>query len=141
MVNRIVLDAGPLGRVSHPRPNREIANWLVRVLREGAVVYVPEIAEYEIRRELIRANLDQSIQRLDQLKSALTYLPINTEAMLKAAELWAEARSRGTPTADAKELDADVILAAQAMQVGGSVATENVGHLNLFVEARNWRDF
>jgi hypothetical protein len=61
--------------------------------------------------------------------------------MLKATELWAEARSRGAPTAEAKELDADVILAAQAMQVGGSVATENVGHLNLFVEAKNWRDF
>jgi len=34
-----------------------------------------------------------------------------------------------------KALDADVILAAQALQIGGFVATENVGHLSLFVEA------
>ncbi len=57
--------------------------------------------------------------------------------MLKAAELWALARNRGTPTADPKALDADVILAAQTLQINGSVATENVEHLSLFVDAKN----
>lgn len=60
--------------------------------------------------------------------------------MLKAAELWADARKRGKPTADPKELDGDVILAAQALQANAVVATENVGHLSLFVEARHWKD-
>jgi predicted nucleic acid-binding protein len=60
--------------------------------------------------------------------------------MLKAAIIWAEARRRGQPTADPKELDCDVILAAQALQIGAIVATENIGHLSLFVEARSWRD-
>jgi hypothetical protein len=36
-------------------------------------------------------------------------------------------------------LDGDVILAAQAQQVGAMVATENVAHLGLFVEAKSWR--
>ena len=45
VVSRIVLDTGPLGKISHPRPNREIANWLERVLREGSIVYIPEIAD------------------------------------------------------------------------------------------------
>ncbi|MFI5352420.1 MAG: type II toxin-antitoxin system VapC family toxin [Candidatus Binatales bacterium] len=60
--------------------------------------------------------------------------------MLRAAELWAQARNRGTPTADPKELDGDVILAAQAEQVGAIVVTDNVGHLARFVKARNWRE-
>jgi len=141
VANRIVLDSGPLGEISHPRPNREVADWLERLLRKGATVYVPEIADYEVRRELIRAGLQEGVKRLDRLKSVLNYLPINTEVMLKAAELWAEARNRGTPTADPKALDADVILAAQALQISGSVATENVRHLNLFVEAKDWRSF
>jgi predicted nucleic acid-binding protein len=57
-----------------------------------------------------------------------------------AAELWAQARSRGTPTADPKGIDADVILTAQALSVGATVATENVGHLAQFVEARPWQE-
>ena len=135
------LTLAPLGKISHPRPNREIAEWLERLLREGAIIYIPEIADYEVRRELIRAGLLESVNRLDRLKSVLNYLPINTDVMLKAAELWAQARKRGTPTADPKALDADVILAAQALQVTGSVATENVEHLTLFVDAKDWRSF
>jgi len=141
VASRIVLDTGPLGKISHPRPNREIADWLERLLREGAIIYLPEIADYEVRRELVRAGLPESVNRLDRLKAVLNYLPINTEVMLKAAELWAQARKRGTPTADPKALDADVILAAQALQVTGSVATENVEHLTLFVDAKDWRSF
>jgi predicted nucleic acid-binding protein len=110
--SRIVLDTGPLGKISHPRPNREIANWLESLLRHGVMVYVPEIADYEVRRELFRAGLHESINRLDGLKKVLNHLPINTDVMLKAAELWAWARNHGIPTADPKALDADVILAA-----------------------------
>lgn len=78
------------------------------------------------------------MQRLDQLRSRLIYLPLNSEVMLKAAELWAESRSLGKPTADPKELDGDVILAAQALQIGGTVVTENPGHLALFVRIEPW---
>ena len=60
--------------------------------------------------------------------------------MLRAAELWAEARRRGRSTADPQVLDCDVILAAQALAIGATVVTDNVGHLSLFVEAKSWRD-
>ncbi|NEQ67432.1 MAG: hypothetical protein F6K21_18370 [Symploca sp. SIO2D2] len=64
--------------------------------------------------------------------------------MLKAAELWAQARNTGRPTADPKALDGDVILAAQAILVAEEgneviVATTNVGHLSQFIDAREWR--
>jgi len=65
--------------------------------------------------------------------------------MLKAAELWAETRNRHRPTADDKALDGDVILAAQAILVADQekqvvVATTNVGHLEWFIKAREWKD-
>jgi hypothetical protein len=44
------------------------------------------------------------------------------------------------PTADPQALDCDVILAAQALAMGATVVTDNVGHLALFVEAKSWRD-
>ena len=44
------------------------------------------------------------------------------------------------PTADPKALDCDVILAAQAIEVTGIVATDNIGHLSRFVIAKRSRD-
>jgi hypothetical protein len=71
-------------------------------------------------------------------------LPITTEVMLLAAQLWAEARRAGTPTADPKALDGDVVLSAQAKleELKGNeviVATTNIKHLLQFVDAREWR--
>jgi len=136
----IVLDAGPLGMLTHPRRNVEIAQWFERLAMSGTEIMLPEIADYEVRRNLLLEGLHESIGRLNQLKTVLTYLPLTTETMLKAAELWAEARRRGKPTADAKALDADAILAAQALYANATVATDNVGHLSLFVDAKNWRE-
>ncbi len=134
-----VLDAVPLGRLAHPASNPEIVNWLQQQVDSGIPVIIPEIADYELRRSLVLEGLTRSITRLDKLESVLIYLPLTTAAMRQAAELWAEARRCWRPTADARALDGDVILAAQALAVGGCVATENVGHLSLFVEARDWR--
>ncbi|MCP2731874.1 hypothetical protein [Limnofasciculus baicalensis] len=65
--------------------------------------------------------------------------------MLKSAELWASARKQGKPTADNKALDGDVILASQAILVSNYgheviVATTNIKHLSLFVDAREWQN-
>jgi predicted nucleic acid-binding protein len=124
---------------------RECKAWLKQLDVRGFVVYVPEIADYELRRELLRMKSAASIKRLDELKTRLRYAPITTEAMLKAAELWAAARSAGRPTADEKALDVDAILAAQSIQLSQAgerptVAATNVGHLSQFVDARSWRD-
>jgi predicted nucleic acid-binding protein len=144
----IVLDTGVLGMLVHPAETgepRECKTWLKQVVLRGAAVHVPEIADYELRRELLRMKSSASIGRLDELKTRLHFVPITTEAMLKAAELWAAARSAGRPTADEKALDADAILAAQSILLSQEgdraiVATTNVGHLSQFVDARSWRD-
>ena len=106
----------------------------------GTDVFVSEVADYEVRRNLLLHGKHDSIRRLNELAQNLIYLPITTSVMLKAAELWAIARRRGRPTADLKELDCDVIIAAQALEQEAIVATENVGHLSQFVSARRWQD-
>jgi hypothetical protein len=65
--------------------------------------------------------------------------------MRLAAQLWASARQQGRPTADPKELDGDVILSAQALDLGLTqeeiiVATMNAGHLSQFVHAGEWQN-
>lgn len=144
----LLLDTGVLGLVTNPKAtptNEACCVWLRALLADGARVIVPEIADYELRRELIRAHKINGWQRLDALKNTIEYLPINTDAMLKAAALWAHARNVGTPTAPDTGLDGDVILAAQALtlETHGErlvIATTNVGHLALFVEASEWQD-
>lgn len=140
MIKAIALDSGPLGALAHPRRNIDIAEWLDGVLEAGGTVYLPEIIDFEVRRGLLAANMTRSIRRLDQLKAALEYVPLTTAMMLDAATLWAQARQQGRMVADPKELNGDVILAAQARAVGAIVATENIGHLSLFVEAKTWRE-
>ena len=143
MAEVVLLDAGPLGMASHPRAARDILAWLARLLDAGVDVLVPEIADYEVRRELLRAGRTKGIDRLDQLKTTLGYLPITTEAMLKAAEFWADLRRGGRPTAHDKTLDADAILAGQAATCSDRevvVATGNPRHLARLVAAERWQD-
>lgn len=144
----ILLDTGPLGLVTNPNATQdsEACNqWLTSLLTKGIQVRVPEIADYELRRELLRANKRKGITRLDELRDAIGYVPITTETMRKAAQFWADVRKRGMPTTDDKALDGDVILAAQAamLENGGYeviIATTNVRHLARFTTAREWRD-
>jgi predicted nucleic acid-binding protein len=118
---------------------QEINAWLERHLSAGAAVYVPEITDYEVRRELLRARKLRSIRKLDSPAIRLTYLPLDTPTMRRAAEMWAEARQRGVPTADPKEIDADVILPAPAERASAIVPTKKVGHLGRFVAAQHRR--
>jgi predicted nucleic acid-binding protein len=104
---------------------------------------IPEIADYEVRRELLRAGMFVSIVELDKLAQLVDYLPLSTATMRKAAELWATARQQGRPTASDRTIDGDVILAAQALTLGASnvvVATTNVSHLSRFVHAEIWQN-
>jgi predicted nucleic acid-binding protein len=146
-VSRVVLlDAGPLGLVTNPRRSQRsgaCAQWLQALVAGGARVLLPEIADYEVRRELLRANKVKGVAQLDALAKLLEYLPITTAAMRQAALFWAQARQQGRPTAGDKTIDGDMILAGQAMTLGVAgvvIATTNVGHLARFVPAELWQN-
>jgi predicted nucleic acid-binding protein len=144
----IVLDSGPLGDACRKRGHRNLEGltlWRHHARANGAIIAIPEIADYEVRRGLLLTGSADGVRRLDFLQRDLGhYIPISTAAMRKAAELWADARRKGIPTADEKELDCDVILAAQAMLYVGLgdslvVATYNARHLSRYhLDARHW---
>lgn len=141
-----MLDTGPLGLVTNPKLSAEsvaCTQWLQTHITLGSRVIIPDIADYEVRRELLRANKTKGIARLDDLAKFLEYLPITTTAMRQAAELWAQARQQGQPTAGDKTIDGDMILVAQAMTLAIPdvvIATTNVGHLSKFITAELWQN-
>jgi hypothetical protein len=142
----VFLDTGMVGMLSNPRgtpKNLRCTQWVRDLLAAGVRVFVPEIRDYEGRRKLIHNGSTSGLIRLDRLKYWLEYAPITTDVMHLAAELWAQARSRGMPTAGPRALDADAILAAQALAAAGpgdvvTIASDNVGHLAQFVDAQPW---
>lgn len=96
----VLLDAGPLGLVTNPRRSRQsvaCAQWLQELVGHESRVLVPEVADYEVRRELLRANKTRGLARLDALAAQLEYLPLTTAAMRQAAVFWAQARQQGRP--------------------------------------------
>jgi predicted nucleic acid-binding protein len=144
----VFLDSEPLGLASQARgkPRADGCRaWLVAIEAAGSRVIIPEIVDYEVRRELVRVGATAGLRRLDALLARFPLLLLDRPALLRAAELWALVRRAGVPTADPHALDADAILAAQAsVAVGpGSVATIGTGnarHLARFpmVDAREW---
>src|SRR5438067_1089735 len=116
----ILLDAGPLGLITNPRASqetRECNQWLESLALKEIQVKIPEIADFEVRRELLRANKFKGIERLNDLQLYLEYIPLTTQTMLKAAQFWAQVRKQGKTTADDKALDGEVICAAQTILI------------------------
>jgi len=151
MARLILLDSGPLGLVVRAPSRPQVVHcitWLKTISATGATVIIPEIAHYEVRRELLRIRAIGSLRRLEYYldpSSGLKHLTLTTDAIIKAAEFWAFLRQSGIPTASPDALDADAILAAQAALAGRpgdtvTIATSNLAHLNRFpaIDAQTW---
>jgi len=135
----------------HPSAKGEalaIQDWILTESAVGSEIVIPEIVDYEIRRKLLERELKASLARLDDLHPRLAfYLPLNTKAMRRAAELWAQARRGGLSTSGDESIDGDAILSAQALEYCSDaddwwIATGNEKHLSRYLggRARYWRN-
>jgi predicted nucleic acid-binding protein len=142
----VYLDTGTLWLLTKARGKPradECRGWAADLLAAGVGVFVPEIADIEVRRKLLDLGATASLRRLDGLKGTLDYAPLTTDVMIRAAEVWAALRRAVLPTAAPGSLDGDCLLAAQALTAVGpgdvlTVATDNVGHLGRMVDAQTW---
>jgi predicted nucleic acid-binding protein len=143
----ILLDAGVIGLLvsdpHQPAVARAMA-WLDGLDPRDEVV-VPDVAAFEVRRELLRLRASRKLARLARLLLGARRAEVTDDAWIKAAEFWALVRRAGVPTASPDALDADAILAGVAATIGMPgdevlIATTNVRHLVRFpgVDARPW---
>ena len=150
----VFIDSGVIGKLCNPNPTEKtiaVNEWLFSLLAKGIFVVSSDICDYEVRRSLILESLRKpkiiSIEGLDEIQNLVTFLPLTNEVMKEAANLWAEARIQGMPTADDRSLDADLIICAQykllKQEYPGRyivIATTNVKHLSRFTEAKQWHE-
>lgn len=146
----VFLDSGVLHTLISNSKVKEVIdcqNWFYYLLSRSALIVTSAICNYEVKRELVRRNNVGEINNLNQLKKLIDSLPVDEPTLDLAAELWAEARNQGIPTADNLSLDADVIICAQyqllARKYPGRyvvIATTNVKHLSRFAEAQEWQN-
>lgn len=143
----VFLDTGVLGFITHPVADRAkpCTEWVLKLIERGVRICFAEVCDYELRRKLLHIGSADAIAKLDKLKEMIDYIPIDTSAMQKAANLWSDARKRGLATAGDDDLDGDVIQVAQAtLAISESdelvIATDNVRHLGVFVTARRFAE-
>ena len=150
----VFLDTGILSQLSSINETQEFQecqDWLYGLLARSAYVVSSDICDYEVRRGLLLTSITktkrQGINILDSLHQIIDFLPVSQEVLQKAAQLWAETRSKGQPTAEIKNIDVDVIIGATCQLLQGEypgqflvVATTNVKHISRFTTAKNWQD-
>ena len=81
MTRVVVLDTSVLGLVTSPggKPNALVcARWFLDLIAGGNAVVVPEIADYELRRELILQGKVSGLARLEAAKAQAFYAPLDT---------------------------------------------------------------
>ncbi|MBE9142638.1 PIN domain-containing protein [Planktothrix mougeotii] len=150
----VFLDTGVLGELSNPNALPKVIacqNWFEKLLARGVYFVSSELCFYEIKRSLVLSiktgATDEGLKKLNALRTVVDFLDVDQTVVELAAEVWAQARLLGTPTADEKNIDIDMMIVAHWRLLteefpGRSVviSTTNVKHLGLFSNAEKWQD-
>lgn len=81
------------------------------------------ITRYEILRGLKAKGADKQLKAFEQFCANNIILPLTDEIIVRAADIYAELRKKGTPIGDA-----DILIAASAMVNRMAVITNNQSH-------------
>lgn len=150
----IFLDTNILGKLTNPNQLQsafECQIWFERLLARGVYFVSSELCFYEVKRGLVLAQkkggISKGIEKINDLRNVVDFLEINRQVADLATEIWAESRLKGKPTADEKNIDIDIIIAAHWQLLTGEfpgrtiiVSTTNIKHLSSFTNAQEWQD-
>src|SRR5688500_9778154 len=104
----------------------------------GSELLLCPVVEYEIRRGLLKRGAGSGLRSFEAIRAGLAYQAFDEETWLRGAELWAESRRLGQPITDA-----DLLIAAHALQLGATLATDNEKHFEVFkplgLTMENWK--
>jgi predicted nucleic acid-binding protein len=155
---RLLLDTNLLRRLCHPSGHKDVQSWyrgwINHGLAGGDVEFViSAVADYELRRGYMyalgrRNDARQSLSQLDELCGLWEVQQISPRNLRDAAAMWADARRKGTPTASDRDVDWDILIAAQAKELAERttgvrvvVVTSNAKHFEVHgADAKDWHE-
>lgn len=122
-----------------------LQDWLSFAQAGGDVeIVISAAADYELRRGYLwkldrHEDEHRALARLDELCGLLGVHTVSDNVLRDAAGMWAAARRGGYSTASDRDVDWDVIIAAQAKEIPAVVVTTNGQHIQRYgVDARDW---
>jgi predicted nucleic acid-binding protein len=134
---RLLLDSGVLSEICHGKAERPVRAWFERIsLRHE--LFVSDVADYEVRRGLVRARALRGIALLDTMPGRCIRVAMDGTHWHRAAEIWARLANAGR--IPAKGLSGDTLLAAQALDLGATIVTYNLKDFAGIVSASIWTD-
>ena len=132
---RYTLDTNAVTALLKQNPN--VLGKLRDTLRDGHDLVLNGICYYETKRGLVPGVHDRKLKLFDALCERHGILPLDTEVLDEAADLYRQLRGRG-------ELieDADILVAASAVTHSCILVSRNTKHLSRIsaLQLENWQD-
>lgn len=117
-----LLDTDMLSEVLK-RKNPQILSHARRYLAAHSRLAFSSMTVYEIVRGLKATGATQQLAQFNAVVASSDVIPIDTAILMRAADLWAEGKRGGHPSDDA-----DLIIAATALETGRILITGNTAH-------------
>jgi predicted nucleic acid-binding protein len=135
-----MLDTNMLVRICHPTDYRDVQEWLRSLLLRGAdapELLVSVLADYELRRALLRRGAHASLAQLDSVVRSASYVPVTAEVGRRAADISAGL----SPELRRRVSDVDILIAAQAQIENAILVTSDRAlHDVPGVVAKDWTE-
>jgi tRNA(fMet)-specific endonuclease VapC len=130
-----LLDTDLLSEVLKGKDAQVLAN-ARRYLSEHQRLAFSDITLYEIVRGMRDTRAVRQLASFLKTVDTSNVFPVSRQVLLRAADLWSEARRRGHP-----KDDADLIVAATALEAGRVLVTGNTTHFSWIPGLRlsDWR--
>lgn len=134
-MNEAIIDTDILSEISK-RKNQNVLAAANEYLASHPRFAFSAITFYEVLRGLIAKRANHQLARFVKIANSSDVLPVTIAVLERAANLWAEAQRHGHPRDDA-----DLIIAATALESGRELVTGNIQHFSWINGLRltDWR--
>jgi len=129
----VLLDTDTLSAVMRGNP-RVVARTRAYLAEHGALAF-SIITRYEILRGLKAKGATAQLEAFDRFCQTCVVLPLTDPVVVRAADIYAALRQRGEPIGDA-----DILIAATALDYGHGIVTNNESHFRRVsgLSVENW---